>query len=758
MSGMSTKKFWDVVNSGYHFQYMFNALQLNNGNGTFSEIAQLAGISKTDWSWAPLFADFDNDGQKDLFITNGYRRDSRDNDYNLKMEEGKTEVNGFEDALELMPSTKIENYIFQNNGDLTFTKKISEWNLDQPVNSNGAAYADFDNDGDLDLVVNNIDEVSFVMRNDLISNNHYLRVQFQGNEKNKLAVGTKVKLKYKEQIQVQEFQLSRGYQSSIEPLLHFGLGEIAIIDELFIEFYDGKVVSVKDVKADQILKINYSDAKNSAETEPIKNRLFKETMGQQINYVHKEFFTNDFQEELLLPNKMSQLGPFMSSGDVNGDKREDLYVSGSRGFSGTLFLQQTDESFIATNGPWSNEKEREELGSAMFDADNDGDLDLYVISGSNEYTYNSEKMMDQLYINDGKGNFKNETKNRLPEMETSGQRLAVADYDKDGDNDLFIGGRQTPGYYPFAPRSYLLKNNDGIFEEVTTQSPDLMGPGLITESLFDDFDLDGDLDLICVGEWMPISFFENVNGIFSNVTSKYNLTETKGWWMSISTGDFNGDGKNDYVVGNIGDNNKFHPSKEKPLEIYCHDFDGNGSYDIVLGKYQNGICYPVRGRQCSSEQMPFIKEKFPTYTEFAVADLEKIYGKDNLNKALHYSATNFSSSLLMSSSGGFELKKLPIYAQFGPINKSLVQDFNKDGFLDIIGVGNNFAAEVETIRYDGGRGVLLLGDGKANFKQLSSDESGFLVTTDAKDLVMISNQIFVASNSAVLKVFSLSSY
>jgi enediyne biosynthesis protein E4 len=755
MGGMSTKKFWDVVNVGYHYQYMFNALQLNNGNGTFSDIAQLAGIAKTDWSWAPLFADFDNDGFNDLFITNGYRRDSRDNDYNLKMQERQGKVSGFQEALELMPATKIENYIFRNNGDLTFAKKTEEWRINQPVNSNGAAYSDLDNDGDLDLVLNNMDEVSFVLRNDLQSQDHFIKLKITGPEKNRMAVGATVTIRCGGTSYYRELFVERGYQSSVDPVLHFGLGKVAEIDELTVNFMDGKGIRVNKVKTDQLLELNYSDAVAMNFTVELSSTLFEELTDEPLKHVHQERFVNDFQNEILLPHKMSQLGPFMSKGDVNGDQLEDIYISGSRGFAGSLYLQSADGNFTPKAGPWAAEKEKEELGSVMFDADGDKDLDLYITSGSNEYTYDSKEMKDRLFINDGAGNFVNETAKRLPEMMTSGQRVAVGDYDQDGDADLFVGGRQTPGFYPFAPRSYLLRNNNGVFEEVTPQSPDLMGPGMITESLFDDFDGDGDPDLICVGEWMPVSFFENSGGVFKNVTKKYGLGQSVGWWMSISAADFNGDGKNDYVLGNVGENNKFHPSADKPLEIYCHDFDASGSYDIVLGKYQDGICYPVRGRQCSSEQMPFIQQKFPTYSEFAVANLEKIYGKENLDKALHYSAHEFASCVLLSNGTGFNLKHLPVLSQFGPLNKTLTGDFNNDGHVDILGAGNNFGAEVETIRYDGGRGVLLIGDGNGNFNPFSPLESGFLVTSDAKDMVMIGNLVFVSSNHAPVKAFKI---
>jgi hypothetical protein len=752
MGGMSTQKFWQAVSVGYHYQYMFNTLQMNNGNGTYSEIAQLAGISKTDWSWAPLFVDFDNDGYKDLFISNGYKKDTRDNDYLRESSNPALKDKPLTEKLKLIPATKVVNYIYKNTGALYFEKKMDDWQVNQPVNSNGAAYADLDNDGDMDLVINNMDEPSFILRNDLKSQNKYIDVKVT---KNKIyALGTKVKLHYKNgDIQYQELQTTRGYESSVSPILHFGIGQ-QDVSKIEIIWNTQQQTILTDIKPNQMINIEF----NEVEKQPFNNQNPKKTLFEKvegkIKYLHQEDFVNDFEKEVLLPHKMSQLGPFMSHGDVNKDGLEDIYISGSKGYSGTLFIQNSDGSFSKKEGPWNQQKQREEMDSEFFDIDNDGDLDLYVVSGGNEYNIRSKNLYDQLYINDGKGNFINQS-NDLPFMETSGQRIAVADYDNDGDIDVFVGGRQTPGFYPFPPRSYLLNNKNGKLIDVTNQSYDLMGPGLITQSVFDDFDKDGDLDLICVGEWMPISFFENNNGVFTNVTKSFHLDQDVGWWQSISIGDFNNDGKNDYVVGNIGENNKFHPSKSHPLEIYCHDFDQSGTYDIVLGKYQNNVCYPVRGKQCSSEQMPFVSKKFPTYNAFAVADLEDIYGKENLEKALHYSATNFSSIVLLSAGDGFEIKKLNPYVQTSPINACVISDVNKDGNLDIIGVGNNYAAEVETIRYDTGVGLVLLGDGKGDFKNLRPYQSGFFSNDDDKDLIEIKGQFFISSNHTFIKHFQL---
>lgn len=760
MGAMSTEVFENLVSMGFHHQYMFNGLQLNNGNGTFSEIAQLAGVSKTDWSWAPLFADFDNDGRKDLFITNGYKRDVRDVDYisEYLQKEANDEVGELQAELDLIPATKIVNYMYRNEGDLQFKKVSENWGLDVPLNSNGAAYADLDNDGDLDLVMNNVDDVASIFENKLEGSScNYIRLKIDGYAQNKQAIGAKVTVYTDAGLQYQELQVSRGYMSAVENTLHFGLGGAKKVNKITVEWLDGTTLEKNDVAINSAIELKYSEG-NKSPLPPLNySPLFADITDSLLEFKHSENSYDDFQHELLIPNKLSQSGPFITKGDANGDELEDIYISGASGKSGKLYLQ-TSTGFQEKAGPWSNESKREEMDAVFFDADGDQDLDLYVVSGGNEFDRKSPLLMDQLYINDGNGNFTNES-NRLPQIPIGGQCVVPADYDQDGDLDLFIGGRQVPRFYPYPENSYLFENNNGQFKDVTALSPDMKNPGLITDAVFDDIDSDGDQDLIVVGEWMPVSFFENNKGIFSNVTARYNPTQDSGWWYSIEKGDFNEDGQMDFIVGNLGENNKFHPSQQYPLEIYCGDFDGNMKNDIVLGEYQNNICYPVRGRQCSSEQMPFIADKFPTYADFAVADITSIYGEEYLENAIHFSATSFSSVAFISNEGGYQVNQLPVYCQLGPINRSLVDDYNNDGHLDVLVAGNNFGVEVETIRYDGGRGVLLLGDGTGNFKQLSPLESGFFENSDCKDMVQVKFKdktiVITVSNQSKAKTFLL---
>ncbi|UKN02862.1 VCBS repeat-containing protein [Paracrocinitomix mangrovi] len=756
MAGMNRFDFWKSVEFGNQLEYMFNALQLNNGNGTFSDIALLSGVAKTDWSWGPLIADFDNDGFKDIIITNGFKREVRDNDYLKKLESLDYKAEDFQEVLEMAAETKVANYFFKNTGQYKFEDVTSSWKMDVPINSNGAAYADLDLDGDLDLVVNNMDTTSYILENKLKSKNHYLKIDIdKGYE------GAKIYALADGRVYYHECQMTRGFQSSVDKIIHIGLGKIQTIDQLQIVFSNGKSVIKENVKAGQTLKISSTEA-----TENERILLHKSSPvfvnNVPFSYKHQEFVIDDFSREVLLPHKMSQLGPLMSSGDVNGDGLTDFFISGSRKFAGALFMQLPNGKFDIRHGPWEVEKEKEDLGSLLFDCDNDGDLDLYIVSGSNEYHWDTqnpneiaynENLQDGLYINDGKAVFTNETYVRLPKMINSGQSVVAADYDNDGDLDLFVGGRQIPGKYPYAPNSYLLENGKGKFKDVTDNSPDLKTPGMITDAEFVDIDGDTDLDLICVGEWMPISVFINEDNKFINKTKEYGLANTVGWWMSIASEDLNSDGKPDFVIGNIGQNNKFHPSENKPLEIYVNDFDENGTLDIVLGKHTYGSCYPVRGRECSSEQMPFLKDKFPNYDSFANADLVKIYGDNKLNQSLHLTASNFSSCILMSSTKGYKLSELPVEAQFGPINQILLYDFNQDNHLDILTVGNNYVTEVETERYDASRGCLLIGNGKGEFTPLKPSESGFMVTSDARDMIIVDNAVIVSSNNDYLKKF-----
>lgn len=784
MSGMNPKAFWKVVNEGGHYQYMFNMLQLNSGEAHFSDIAQLAGVAATDWSWSVLMADFDNDGWKDIFIGNGLMRDIRNNDANKKFREyiesslhkyiqknpspeNKTlwDIVDLESTLALVPSHKLTNYAYKNNGDLTFSKKMKEWGLDQETFSNGASYADLDNDGDLDLIVSNVNEEAFIYENNAThqSSNHYLRVALNVDKSGISNKGTKIWIKTKESEQFYEFTGVRGMYSTSENIAHFGLGKTSNVDELKVRWADGKEQTISQISVDQTLTLTYSDAKNAkAPTTYTKPFLKNITVDIDLNYKHKENVFDDYRMQVLLPHKMSAFGPPLAVGDVNGDGLEDFFVGGSAAERGNIFLQNNDGSFTKTdNELLFKDKLSEDMGATFFDADNDGDQDLYVVSGGNEFLLGSNAYQDRLYFNDGRGNFTKD-ENALPEMNFSGSKVYPQDFDQDGDLDLFVAGRHIPWSYPEPATSAILINEDGKFKNATqTLAPNLVDIGMVNDASWFDYDQDGWQDLVLVGEWMPITILKNQKGQAFSLVSKSSFNHSAGWWFSVETADMDQDGDLDIIAGNLGLNYKYKASIEEPFEVYYYDFDENNSKDVVLTYYNYGIQYPLRGKQCSSEQVPQLKEKFPTYDLFASSDVYDIYGKNSLENALHYEANTFASMYIENlGNGRFEMRELPVMAQLSSVNDILIDDYNHDGNLDMLLAGNLYQAEVETARNDAGYGMLLLGDGKGNFDALSKAESGFFVPYDVKGMAVIQGtkgreRILVSANDDYLRVFEV---
>tara|TARA_R110001583_G_scaffold103190_3_gene250340 strand:- start:729 stop:4037 length:3309 start_codon:yes stop_codon:yes gene_type:complete len=725
MATMSTESFWTMVNAGYHYQYMSNMLQLNNGNGTFSEIGQLAGIAKTDWSWAPLIADFDNDGFNDLFVSNGIEHDLSNQDFRNQMRkniQNRKKVS-LDEAIKMMPSSKLSNYIFKNNKNLTFTNTTKEWGLNNNVNSNGAVYADLDNDGDLDIIINNQKDEAHIYKNN--TTNNYISFSFTGPKNNVNGIGCSVAVYADGLQQAKELFVSRGFQSSVTNKLHFGLGNSANIDSVLVVWSDNSHQSLMNLEINNNTVLNYKNANISNKIKPETNSLFEEIMAEDLGiyYQQKENYFNDFDLQLLLPQKQSEKSSAFAVADLNNDGLDDFFVGNATGESASIYIQKNNGTFKQTNLLLlEKDKIYEDTDAEFFDVDNDKDLDLYVTSGGYEIEENSELLQDRLYLNDGNGNFSKS--NNLPKLRTNSKGIASADIDNDGDLDLFIGNNVLHGKYPLSNSPYLLENKNGIFINVTAQKTNELVPlKMVNDALFSDFDNDGDADLFIVGEWMPIVLFENINGKFIEKQLDV-LKNSIGWYQSITETDLDNDGLKDYIIGNWGTNNKFHPTKEKPLHIYADYLDSNSTFDVVLSKVsKTGELLPIRGKECSSQQVPIINKKIGTFKEFASLTLPDIYGKENLNKATHFEATNFETIILKTTKNyDFTIQNLPIQAQFSPTLSSKVYDFNNDGYLDIFGVGNVYDAEVETIRYDASKGYILLGNknGTFNFKNDAS--------------------------------------
>jgi hypothetical protein len=767
MSGMNSGLFWRAYRQGYHYQYMANMLHRNNGNGTFSEIAHMAGISHTDWSWGPLLADFDGDGLKDLFVPNGLKKDIRNRDWAKLYNDLLDDYSSYElfseeiwnRLLESLPSEKIPNYMYKNNGDLTFKNITHDWGLDQPSFSNGAAYGDLDNDGDLDLVVNNVDDPAFIYEN--LSNEkedyRFLKIRLIGPEKNPYALGTKIELTSQSgQYQKQQLYLTRGYRSSMEPSVIFGCGSDSIIQKLNVIWPDNTISELKNLKTNQVIILNYKDASEDQFSKPAEIiKIFKNELDLSVHYEHKENVFDPYQYQPLLPFRLSELGPYVDAADVNGDGLDDFFIGGLKGNSGHLFLQKTDGSFMEhSTSFWYAERLYEDMGILFFDVDNDVDQDLYISSGGYEEPPNAEKYRDRLYLNDGQGNF--DKTSDLPAFNSSSGKVIPGDYDEDGDLDLLVLGRQVPQKYPLPADSYILRNDDGVLIDITEDvAPELIGIGMATDAVWTDYDVDGDLDFIVVGEWMKVTPFENDNGKFKLSGEINGLEYSSGWWNCIEKGDFDGDGDEDYVAGNLGLNYRYKTSREFPFQVFASDFNEDSRQDLVLAYYEDEILLPVENLERSILQIPELGATISSHDQFGEMTLKDIYQELALDKALNLKVFTFYSSYIENlGNGQFALKTLPNQAQISNINDVLVNDYDGDGTSDIVVAGNLYSSEAETVRIDAGIGLLLTNNGAGNFTAIPSQESGLFIDGDVKDLVEIkidgSRYIMAARNGASL--------
>ncbi len=770
MASMNPELFDNIERVGFQYQYMQNSLQLNTGfkfNGIpkFKDISRLAGISSTDWSWAPLMADFDNDGLKDLFVSNGTRREINNKDYFESLRGEKKHEDSLLVKSLRIPSEPIDNFIFKNNGDLTFSKSNKNWGFNDEGFSNGAVYADLDNDGDLELVVNNIDDEASIFKNQSSDTNNYITLTLIGPSLNKNGLGSKVHIFHNGRHQFQELSLSRGFQSSVAPKLHFGLGKDEIIDSLIVIWPNEKKQKIVGVNANKNLALNFAEAKSSITKEGITTRLFENVFDTLALYKHKENIYDDFKNEVLLPHKTSQFGPGLAVGDLNGDGLEDFYIGAAAKYPGGMFFQNADGTFEQQKLKiLLEDRMYEDIGALIFDANSDGFNDLYIVSGGNEFRPSSPMLQDRLYINQGGGTFVKST-TALPRIFESGSRVYACDFDKDGDQDLFVGGRLIPGNYPYPASSYILENtstpNQTKFINVTTKLAPLFNQlGLVTAAQWIDYDNDGWKDLAVTGEWMQLRIFKNDGGTrFSEVTKDLGLEDTRGWWFSLKASDVDNDGNIDLIAGNLGENYKYKASEDETFDIFLNDFDGNRTNDIVLSYYNEGQQYPVRGRECSSQQMPSIKKKFKNYEAFSNATLLDVYDEKKLKSGIHYQVSSFKSAVFLNKNGKFAKTDLPLMAQIAPINQILISDFDLDGAKDLVLGGNLYASEVETPRADAGYGLFLRGNGTNSFDPLKPSESGLFIDGDVKDMAIITIKskpyIIVAKNNDFLSFVAL---
>ena len=736
--------FYYLLGLGYEPQYPRNMLQINNGDGTFSEIGQMAGVHKTDWSWSALLADLDLDGFKDIYVTNGFSRDLGNLDFlnyneNSPFVNPRAAVDKHYQSIVNQKGTKISNYAFKNNGGLRFSNATLSWGLDRPSFSNGCAYGDLDLDGDLDLVVSNINEPAFIYENRSERlGKSFLRLKFKGDRKNSQGLGSKIILHAGPDIQYYDLNIYRGYLSSVDPIIVTGLNKTTL-DSILVTWPDGKISRLENVETNQTIEVDYQKAAyrdqspRASVDSALSFRSFPDS--NLLSFRHRENPSHDFFIQSLIPHELSRLGPGMAVGDVNGDGFDDFFVGGASGYPGQLFIQ-SESGFESTVIPYH--AEAEDLGGLFFDADADGDLDLYVVSGGTHLMNQETDLQDRLYLNDGLGNFHPDS-SALPEITSSGSCVTATDYDRDGDLDLFVGGRVSPGQYPLTPRSYLFQNNHGKFTDITLTVDSLLAfPGMVTSALWTDINNDNWIDLILVGEWMPITIFLNETGHLSPASTS-SLTHTNGWWNSIVPGDFDRDGDSDYIIGNLGLNTSYQASVDRPFCIYAKDYDNNGTIDPVMCQYYGDVNYPVALRDGMIKQIPSLQRRFHSYESYAKAPFNEIFPPEELKDAKVFKSFTFSSSILLNKGNlEFEVRPLPLECQVAPIFGMQTLDYNQDGNLDVIVIGNSFSTEVGMGRYDAMNGLILEGNGVGDFTTVRGPDIGLNIPGDAKSLVSLS--------------------
>ena len=755
---------------GYMPQYVRNTLQLRNRDSSFSEMGRLAGIHKTDWSWAPLIADFDNDGLKDLFLTNGYGKDVTDLDF-ANYAPGMSNPFGSDSIrkarryndLKKLPTIDLANYFYKNEGDLSFRNVTKIWSQAPSSISNGAVYVDLDRDGDLDLVSNNINSEAYVYKNltieDHRQNTDYLAVSLKGPRLNPGAIGAEVTLFYGDSIQKTYEYPVRGYVSSVDYSLHFGLGKRKFIDSLQVIWPDGKAQTLRHLDTNQRIELAYTDAKRTEEkTIDKKNRLLRNTDSRVSQIVHKENSYVDFMVQPLLLKMLSREGPGLAVADVDLDGLEDLFMSTAVKDTSYIWKQGRNGSFskgAILPGSWNYE----EQGAIVADFNGDGRPDIYVASGGNELPQDAGNYQDQLYFQKQDGTF--EISEGLPPIKSSTSTVNASDFDGDGDLDLFVGSRLTPYSYPQVDKSYIFQNNEGNFTDVTTSvAPEIKNIGMVTAGLWTDFNSDGVTDLIVVGEWMPIIFFENQKGKLVNVTQKSGTAGLSGFWNSINGADFDQDGDIDYVVGNLGENTDLKASTKEPLTIVAKDFDNNGKIDPIMGSYVNGVNYPLPSRDALISQIAPIKKRFPYYKDYGMTSFDQMFTKEELQGAIRKEATCLKTLYLENKGDGkFSSKPLPPMVQIAPVYGISIADLNDDGFLDVLLAGNRTDTETLGGSMNSSKGMVLLGNGKGDFKNTSMEVSGFDTPRDSRGIAQLITgkgiDFFVANNNAAVQSFSL---